>query len=261
LKLTGATLVGKIGSVPALTVNSFGQGRDVTMAFDPAVPPQGPARAALQELFARAVLYAVPLHTRLAAAGAVVPLVLELDNPGPTSQPIEVTLDLSSGLRIAAVEDGPASEDPPTWQLTLPPDGHRTLRFHVVLPDQVGTFPIESPVKVNGQAVSDVPRLEFEVTEATGGALGQVIVDLQGRTVSPGDTGHLQSAILLLQTAEGLPTNLLGLEGRIRRAAEAAEKLGRIESADLGGPRGTVDRLIAAWERASYELVTTMARD
>ena len=145
--------------------------------------------------------------------------------------------------------------------MNLPPDSHRTLRFHVVLPDQVGTFPIEITVKVNGQAISDVPRLEFEVTEATGDALAQVIVDLQGTTVSPGDTGYLQTAILLLQAAQGSPANLLGLERRIRLAAEAAGKLGRIESANLGGPRGTVDRLIAAWERASYELVTGVARD
>ena len=108
LKLTAATLVGKIAAVPVLAVNSFGEGRDVTMAFDPAVPPQDPARAALQQLFARAVLYAVPLQTRGAAAGAVVPLAVELDNPGPTAQPFEVTVDLSSGLRIAALEDGPA---------------------------------------------------------------------------------------------------------------------------------------------------------
>ena len=45
--------------------------------------------------------------------------------------------------------------------------------------------------------------MDVEVTEVTGGALAQVIVDLQETTVSPGDTGYLQTAILLLQAALG----------------------------------------------------------
>ncbi len=72
--------------------------------------------------------------------------------------------------------------------------------------------------------------------------------------MAPGDPAQLQAAISLLRAAQAMPTDLVGLEGRIRLAAEAADKLGRIQGANVSSQRSEVDRLIAAWERPSYEL-------
>lgn len=259
LRLAGATVAGRIGAVPVLAVNTFGQGRDVTMAFDPVVPAQDSARAALQDLFARSVLFAAPREARATAAGTVVPLALRLESRGSATQTVEVTVELPAGLRVAGADDNPVSEDPLVWRLALAAGGHPTLRFHVVLPDQAGTFSIASVVKLNGQILPAPPQFTLVVGQTTEDALTRVISDLQSITVTPGDRGHLQPALALLQAARALPTHLLGLEGRIRLAAEAAYKLGRVESADLRGQRAELGRLIAAWERASYDLAASHA--
>jgi hypothetical protein len=255
LQLAGATLAGTIGSTPVLAVNSFGQGRDVTLAFDPAVRPEDPERAVLQGLFARAVLYAAPRQARVTAPGTVIPLVVALDNPGPSAQTVDVALSLPAGVRIASIEDAPVSADPPVWQLSLPAGGQRVLHFQVVLPDQAGSYTVESRIKVNHQAIAHPPTFVLEAPRSTEQALADVIAELERLEVAPGDRGHVQSAIALLRQAQSQGGGLIALEARIRFAAEAAAKLGQVESLDLSGARSEIARLIAAWERASYELV------
>jgi hypothetical protein len=254
LKLEGATLVGTLDDAPGLTVNNFGLGRDVTMAFDPAVLASDPARAGLQQLFKRAVLYAAPQQARLAAAGTVIPLAVVLHNAGGTAQTVEVSLSLPSGVRIASVEDGPTSSDPPMWSMSLAAGAQQALRLQLVLPDQPGSYTVESTVKVNGHPIANPPTIVLDVPRNTVDDLAELIAALEALAVAPPERGDLQAAVALLGGAQALPTDLGGLEGRIRLAAEAAEKLGGIHSADLSGPRGDLDRLIAAWERASYEL-------
>ena len=254
LRLSGATLVGTMdANVPVLTVNAFGQGRDVTMAFDPAVPPGDPARSALEGLFARSVLYAVPGQARVAAARTVVPLAVVLDNPGGSARSIEVSLSLPNGVTAAGVDDSPVSTDPVAWQVELAAGGHTVLRCQLVLPDQAGMYTIESTVRLNGQAVGDPPTFSLAVAGSTAETLATVIADLELLDVAPGSRGHLQAAIALLHVAQRLPAGLVGLEGQIRLAAEAGEKLGRIQGANVSELRGEIDRLIAGWERASYE--------
>jgi hypothetical protein len=129
----------------------------------------------------------------------------------------------------------------------------------VVAPDAVGTFVITSAVKVNGVAISAPPSFTLEVARSTDQTLADVIAALEGTTVSPPDHGHLQAAIALLRVAQVAGTDLLGLEARIRLGAEAAEKLGRIQSADVSAPRRTVAQLVAAWERAWHDRTAPLA--
>jgi hypothetical protein len=257
LKLAGATLGGTIGQDPVLAANSFGHGRDVTLGFDPAVRPEDPARAALEGLFARAVLYAAPRAARHTTAGTVVPLLVGLDNPGAGAQSVEVALALPAGIRVASIEDAPVSSDPPVWQVELPAGGEHALRIQIVLPDQPGGYLVETTVKVNGQALPDPPGLLLEVPRSTEDGLADIIAELESWSVAPRDHGHLRSAIALLRIARSLGGGLAGLEARIRLAAEAAARLGRIESIDVDELRSEITRLIGAWERASFERATS----
>jgi len=179
-----------------------------------------------------------------------------LDNPGASAQPVEVSLSLPTGIRVASIEDAPVSSDPPVWQLNLPAGGQRVLHLQVVLPDQAGSYSIESTIKVNGQAIADPPTLVLEVPRSTQEALADVIAELETLEVPPGGRGHVQAAIAYLRIAQAQRNGLAGLEARIRFAAEAAAKLGKVEIVDVSGPRSEIARLIAAWERASYELAS-----
>ncbi len=257
MKLEGATLVGTIGSKAVLTAHSFGHGRDVTMGFDPAVAPADPARAALQGLFARAVPYAAPREARVFAAGTVIPLAVALDNPGSSAQAVEVSLSLPAGVRIASIEDAPVSSDPPVWQVALPAGAERTLHLQVVLPDQAGSYSIQSTIKVNGQAIAEPPTFALEVARSTEQALADAIALLETLDAPPGDRGHVQAAISHLRHAQTLGSGLAALEARIRFAADASAKLGRVERVDVSEPRSEIARLIAAWERAFYELAAS----
>ena len=69
--------------------------------------------------------------------------------------------------------------------------------------------------------------------------------------------GHVHAAIAHLRSAQVLGGSLAGLEARIRFATEAAAKLGKVASVDVSGRRSEIAPLIAAWERASYELAAS----
>jgi hypothetical protein len=255
LKLNGASLAGAIGSTPVLATSAFGRGRTVTIAFDPALEPQDAARAALEALLRRAVLHAAPRAPRLAAAGNVIPLVLTLDNPGGAARTVEVSLSLPAGVRVALLEDAPVSSDPPSWQVEVPPGVQRILHFQVVLPDQAGSYPIDSRIKLDGQALAGPPSLILDVPRSTEDSLAAVIAQLDALDVPPGDRGHVQSAITHLRQAQACtPPGLPGLEARIRLAAEAASSLGRVAGIDVAAARVEIDLMIAAWARAAQDL-------
>lgn len=167
---------------------------------------------------------------------------------------MEVSLSLPAGIRIASIEDAPVSLDPPVWQLSVPPGRQRVVHLQVVLPHQASSYTVESTIKVNHQVIAHPPTFVLDVLHSSRQALADVIAELERLDVPPGDRGHVQSAIALLRLAESQGSSLIGLEVRIRFAAEAAAKVGQVESLDLSGPRSEIARLIAAWERASYEL-------
>ena len=111
-------------------------------------------------------------------------------------------------------------------------------------------------MRVDGQALGDPPTVAFEVSRTTEEALGEVIADLWALDVPSGDRGHVRAAIALLQLAQAANApGFLVLEERIRLSAEAAEKLGKVEGADISAQRTEVDKVVAAWERLSYEII------
>ena len=94
-----------------------------------------------------------------------------------------------------------------------------------MLPDQTGSYSIESTIKVNGQAMTDPPSFVLQVARSTEQALADVIAELESLDVPPGERGHVQAAIGHLRYAQAQGKGLIGLEARIRFAAEAAARL------------------------------------
>ncbi len=123
-----------------------------------------------------------------------------------------------------------------------------------MLPDQAGGYAVESTIEVDGQAIGDPPTFLLEVPRSTQQALADVIGELESLDVPPGDRGHVQAAISHLRFAQSLGAGPVGLEARIRFAAEASAKLGKVGGIDVSGPRSEIARLIAAWQRAACEL-------
>jgi methionine-rich copper-binding protein CopC len=262
LSLQGAQLVGTLDAgTPGLTVHSFGRGRSVVMSFDPGVAPSDANYAALSRLFARAVAYSAPRESRAAAAGTVLPLAVSLANSGAASQEIEVTVGVPAGVRLASVDDSPVQGDPPTWRTTLPAGGSGLLRFQVVLPDDVGIFTITTSVNVNGVPLANSPSFTLEVPRTTDTTLADAITALEAKDVRPDDEDDRDAAVALLRVVQGASTDAVGLELRIRLTAEAGQKLGRIQTADVTQERTDLGRLIAAWERMQYDLITSASRE
>jgi hypothetical protein len=254
LQLQGAALAGTMDpSVAVLTATGYGLGRAVTMAFDPAVDPSSPVRAALESLFARSVAYAAPSTARLPSAGRVLPLAVRVENAASTSQSVDVTLTLPAGVRVAAADDNPTTNDPVRWDLTIPAGGASVVRFALALPDAVGSYDVVATVRADGIAVSPAPQVTLGVPATSDTLVSQTIEDLESATVSPADQIYLQTALSLLQAAESLAAAPVNIEARIRLVTDASLSLGSIHSADVGAQRGQGDLVLAAWERAWYD--------
>lgn len=254
LELAGAAQVGILdGARPAVTTNTFGLGRGVMFAFDPAVEPSDPERPKLRQLFAAAVAYAAPASGRAARAGVVVPLSFSVSNPAGPGVSVELTAVLPAGLIAAAVDDNPTLTDPPTWAFSLDAQATRTARFSVAVPDGAGTYPVSSTLRINGVASQSPPTLNLDVAVGMAERLADLVADLQGTTVAPGDRGKLASAIALLQAAAAVPPASPASDGlKIMLAGLATDHLGQISSGDVSGPWLEADYLMAGWARAWF---------
>jgi hypothetical protein len=233
-----------------VTFHEFGAGDGIALAFDPAVPLDHPDRAALKALFASAVTYAAPDVPREPRAGIVVPLAFVLENPRDVGVEVEIALELPPGVVAAAVDDGPTTDDPPIWNLTLWPQSSTGVRFAVELPDGASHHEIRSSIEVDGIAMSDPPDVTLDVAAPVAEHLAAAIMALEETQASGKDRGRLRSALGKLRAAQRLSGDPRQLERQVRLAADAAESLGDIRSADVSVPWTEVDWIVAAWERA-----------
>lgn len=261
LTLSGATLQGTLeGNVPGLSSLGFGHGRSAVLSFDPAVAATHASSAALRGLFAKVVGHVAPTHPRPSAPGTVVPLAVTVENPSATAQVVDVTVALPSTVRVVGVDDGPQAPNLPTWQQTVPAGAARTFRFQVVVPDLVGTFALDADVRVGGVSIASQPSLEVTIERTTAELLADSITHLEATTVSGPENVHRLHAIAVLRTAQLAGLDSVGLELRIRLTAEAAADLGRIHSVDLTERRRVLGRLVAAWERKKFDLLSGLAQ-
>jgi hypothetical protein len=251
LKLSGADVAGTLERGAAgVSFHEFGAGDGILLAFDPAVPSNHPDRDAFEALFAAAVTYAAPDVPREPRAGIVVPLAFVLENPRDMEIDVEIVLELPLGIVAAAVDDGPTTDDPPIWNLTLLPQSSTRVRFATELPDDASHHVIYSTIKVEGIAMSDPPSLILDVAAPVAERLAAAIISLEETQVSGRDRGRLRAALGKLRDAQLLSTGPHRMERQIRLAANAAGFLGDIQGADVSVPRNEVDWIIAAWERA-----------
>ncbi len=185
--------------------------------------------------------------------GPVVPLAVRLENPSSTAQEAEVGVDLAAGLTLAVVDDVPTQPEQALWRISVPAGQARLLRFAVALPDDAGSYDVTATVRVGGVTVGDPAILALSATSTAEDALASAITMLDALLPRSRDRGPVQSALSLLNAAQKADFNRVGLELKIRLAAEASEKLGPATSADVVPIRLRIGRAIAGWERLAFE--------
>ena len=252
LSATGGTVVATWeNGVPAVLVNQLGEGRSVTLAFDPSTI----AGTSGHGLLAAAVGYVAPQASVPTDAGRVVSLAVALHNPTSVAQTVDVALELPPGIVVAGVDDAPVQVAPPVWQVTVGAGATVPLRFQVVLPDVDGTYEIRATVRAGGVLLAEQPAITVVVPGSVSDTLGEAIATLDVLQVAPGDRGHVRSGLALLRVAQRADDHLLGLEIKIRALAEAGEKLGRVEDVDVAAVRAAAGSVLAAAERQCFARV------
>ncbi|HEV7767941.1 MAG TPA: CARDB domain-containing protein [Thermoanaerobaculia bacterium] len=248
IELRGATAAGKLLSTgqPAIAFNRFGEGRTVTLPFDPEVT----RTADVARFLVSAVNHVSRTTASPFAARAVVPVHVDVTTPpgAPASMRIKATLPAG----VTLIDALPTTAAPPSWTASLP--GGSTSRFAVWvrLPDAVGSSVITAEAGLTGGPSTLSKTLAVNVGAGRTDLLVKVkaaLETLKAQSRTNNDTKRLSDALGEVRSIEiaGNPTRQDVTLRIVERTLAIAELLSKV-SLDTTVARRENGRLLHYWQ-------------
>lgn len=248
IELRGATAAGKLLSTgqPAIAFHRFGEGRTVTLPFDPEVT----RTADVARLLVSAVNHVSRTTASPFAARAVVPIHLDVTTPPGAPALMRIKATLPAGVTL--IDALPTTAAPPNWAASLP--GGATSRFAVWvrLPDAVGSSLITAEAGLSGGPPTLSKTLTLNVGAGRADLLAKVkaaLETLKAQSRTNNDTKRIRDALDEVRSIEtaGNPTKQDSILRIVERTLTIAELLSKV-SLDTTIARRENGRLLHYWQ-------------
>ena len=145
----------------------------------------------------------------------------------------------------------------PEWQITLPKETVRKIRYWLKIEDKIGTYPVKSEIYENDIKVNEL-EIKFEVTEDILTRIDNIISDLDKLTVSGKDRMHVERAKKLLLKIRNKNTFFEGpflYFANLDFSIRAGMELSKVKKVNIDEQRLKIGDLIMFYSRRVYEVL------
>ncbi|MCP4146393.1 MAG: hypothetical protein GY757_01460 [bacterium] len=238
---------------PVIAYRKYGKGH-ILVCTIPAVLAGGSENMA--QLLSNAVKqFNVDIHT-ISDLTRVVPVEFSLSNRGTEDKTVTVKEILPYGVEVYDTNPLPMETDETgelKWNLTVPAAGVITVSYWVRLPDQIGSYALNTGI-YNGDTLLDEAVLTLDVSQIVISRIDEILVQLEQMEVSGKDYKYIRRAARRLEkirnrSGDGFMHHLTGLFESVR----AAHYLYRVKSVDVSTQRLQAGIIMRIMGRRFYE--------